>query len=89
MAEQGRQGFRALAVATRPVDAQPDYTRDDERDLTLAGFLLFADPPKPGIGAMIARLLGLGVDVKIITGDNELLTRKICSDIGLDRKSVV
>jgi Mg2+-importing ATPase len=67
------QGFRVLGVAERTVASQPVYDRDDERDLVFAGFLLFFDPPKSGVAETIAGLAGLGVELKIITGDNRLV----------------
>jgi len=83
VADRGREGFRALAVATRTVAGKEDYTRDDEADLTLQGFLLFADPPKPGIAAVITRLTGLGVAMKIITGDTREVAVHVAQAIGL------
>jgi Mg2+-importing ATPase len=64
------QGFRVLGVATRLVARQPRYQREDEHDLTFAGFLLFLDPPKPAAQQTITDLARLGVALKIITGDN-------------------
>jgi len=72
-AEWSGQGFRVLGVATRSLPQQPAYTRADEHDLTFAGFLLFFDPPKPGVQDTIAGLDELGVQLKIITGDNKLV----------------
>ena len=55
----------------------------DESDLTLIGFLAFLDPPKQTAAGAIRRLAEHGVAVKILTGDNELVTRKICAEVGL------
>jgi Mg2+-importing ATPase len=78
------QGFRVLGVATKPVSSQPVYSRDDERDMTFAGFLLFFDPPKPGVRETIADLAELGVRLKIITGDNKLVALHTAQAVGLE-----
>jgi Mg2+-importing ATPase len=83
------EGARVVAVASRlglDVDA---ITAADEQGLTLEGFITFADRPKADAGASIAQLQRLGVEVKIITGDNGLVAAKVCSDIGLDCAGVL
>jgi Mg2+-importing ATPase len=78
------QGYRVLGVAVKSVAAQAHpYTPADETGLTLAGFLLFLDPPKPGVQQAIQDLEKLGVSLKIITGDNRLVARHIGQVIGL------
>jgi len=77
------QGSRVVAVATRAADGHTELTPDDERDLRLAGFLAFLDPPKPDAADALARLDRLGVEVKVITGDNAVVADKVCHDIGL------
>ena len=80
----GAQGFRALGIATRLVDAS--YTTaaiTDESDLVFAGFAVFLDPPKATAGATIRALAEAGVSVKVLTGDNELVTRHIFTEIGV------
>jgi P-type Mg2+ transporter len=82
-------GVRVVAVATRSgVDARAP-TRADEHGLDLAGFLTFSDPPKADAAASIAKLNDLGIDVKIITGDNGAVAAKVCRDIGLDVRGVL
>jgi Mg2+-importing ATPase len=66
------------------VEPQPKYSRDDERDMTFLGFLLFFDPPKPGVQEVIADLDNLGVGLKIITGDNRLVARHTAEAVGLE-----
>jgi Mg2+-importing ATPase len=83
------QGSRVVAVATRSADGQTRLTRDDERDLTLAGFLTFVDRPKPDAADALGRLERLGVEVKVITGDNDLVAKKVCKDLGLDVRGVI
>ena len=78
-----RDGFRVLAVATRAVARQPAYTRDDEQALDLAGFLLFADPPKAEAAAAIAALRGLGVRLVVVSGDNVHVARHLAARVGL------
>lgn len=81
-------GFRVLAIASkhhsRPGDRQErTYSKHDEAGLTLNGYAAFLDPPKDSATAAIAALRKHGVVVKVITGDNELVARKICRDVGL------
>jgi len=77
------QGSRVVAVATRPADGQTKLTSADEQGLQLEGFLAFLDPPKPDARDAIAALGRLGVEVKVITGDNDVVAQKVCSEIGL------
>ncbi len=77
------QGYRVLGVAQRAVAKKSQYPREDEKDLTFLGFLLFFDPPKPGVTQTIQKLKDLGVDLKIITGDNQLVARHTGLAIGL------
>ncbi len=77
------EGARVVAVATRPAEGMTAIEAEDERGLTLVGFLTFADRPKADAGPSIAQLQRLGVEVKIITGDNGLVAAKVCSDIGV------
>ncbi|MFA6603446.1 MAG: magnesium-translocating P-type ATPase [Patescibacteria group bacterium] len=80
----GEDGFRVIAVASRSVGNDCEvYSKTDEQDLTLLGFAAFLDPPKAGVSMTIDDLCRLGVDIKILTGDNEILTTRICRDIGL------
>ena len=72
-----------LGVATRDVTPQPRYARSDETDLVFLGFLLFLDPPKPGATEAIADLARLGVQLKIITGDNRLVASHIAELVAL------
>jgi Mg2+-importing ATPase len=87
--EWSGQGFRVLGVATKPVPPQPAYTRADEHGLTFAGFLLFFDPPKPGVQETIADLAQLGVQLKIITGDNRLVAVHTAEVVGLEVTGVL
>jgi Mg2+-importing ATPase len=82
-------GLRVLAVAYRQVDGGEYFTASDERDLTLAGFLTFADPPLEGVAETIGALRDDGVRVKIVTGDNELVARHVCESVGIDCDRIV
>jgi Mg2+-importing ATPase len=83
-------GFRVLAVAYKDVDApQAAYGADAEAELTLIGYVAFLDPPKESTAAALAELREHGVEVKILTGDNDIITRKICRDVGLPVERVV
>ena len=77
------RGIRVLAVAARWMDVKAEYTRDDERDLAFMGFLTFLDRPKQGVADAIADLAGLGVSIKLITGDSELVARHVATLVGL------
>ena len=89
-------GFRVLAIATKDVeprgavvaDATP-YGKADEQDLILRGYVAFLDPPKDGAAAAIEALQRHGVAVKVVTGDNDLVARKICKEVGLSTEFVV
>ena len=84
-------GFRVLALATKELAARPavaggptPYGKSDEADLILQGYVAFLDPPKETCAVAIADLEGHGVTVKVITGDNELVAKKICGEVGLE-----
>ncbi len=83
------EGARVVAVASRPARGVDALTAADEQGLTLEGFLTFADRPKVDAGASIAQLEALGVEVKIITGDNGLVAAKVCSEIGVECAGVL
>jgi Mg2+-importing ATPase len=82
-------GYRVLGVAYRTVERQTGYTVGDEHNLTVAGFAAFLDPPREGVAETIAALRADGVEVKIVTGDNELVTERICAQVGLATDSIV
>lgn len=76
-------GFRVLALAYKDVEQRSAYSKDDECDLVLRGYVAFLDPPKGSAGPAIAALQSHGVTVKILTGDNDLVTKKVCHEVGL------
>lgn len=83
-------GYRVLALAIKTnLPKKEKFTIDDESELTLIGFVSFFDPAKKDIKAVLESLHEYGVEVKVITGDNELVTQKICRDIGMEVKGVL
>lgn len=84
----GERGFRVLAVAYRPVTAERDDWRQ-ERELVYVGFLTFADHLLEDAAASIEALRRDGVEIKILTGDNELVTRHVCAQVGLAEVEIV
>jgi len=85
----GADGFRVLAVAYRSGSRRVAYSRDDEMDLVLAGFLTFADPVLPDVADTLRELKQDGVTVKILTGDHDVVARHVCQRLGLITDGVV
>ncbi len=83
------EGFRVLAVAERRVDGPDSHGVSDEQEMTLVGFLTFADHLLEGAAQSVAELRRDGVQVKIITGDNELVTAHICREAGIEVGRIV
>jgi len=78
------EGLRVLLVAIKEFDDRAlTYSVDDEKDMILTGFIGFLDPAKPSAKTSIEALQKLGVNVKVLTGDNEIVTKKICRDVGI------
>jgi Mg2+-importing ATPase len=82
-------GFRVLAVATKTLGTQTTFTKSDESELCLTGYLAFLDPPKDTASKAIAALRQHGVAVKVLTGDNDLVTRKVCSEVGIHSDKIL
>jgi Mg2+-importing ATPase len=82
-ASLSNDGFRVLAVAKKELPGKQSCSKDDEHDLVLKGYVAFLDPPKNTAGRAIEALHKNGVAVKILTGDNDLISRKVCKDVGL------
>jgi Mg2+-importing ATPase len=87
--ELSTQGYRVLAVAYRSVTQAAQYHKTDEQSMVLLGFLTFADPPKPDVAQVLQALKTDGVQVKVLTGDNELVTRHVCEQVGLPSSRIV
>ena len=82
-------GFRVLAVATKKLGAQTTFTKADESELVLTGYLAFLDPPKDSAAKAITALRQNGITVKVLTGDNDLVTRKVCSEVGIHAEKIL
>lgn len=83
-------GLRVLLVAIKEYDERPlTYSIKDESDLVLTGFIGFLDPPKPSAIHAIEGLQKLGVSIKVLTGDNEIITKKICREVGIPINNII
>jgi Mg2+-importing ATPase len=82
-------GFRVLAVATKKVDKKAAYAKADEAELVLTGYLAFLDPPKETAATAITVLRQHGITVKVLTGDNDLVTRKVCTEVGISAQKIL
>jgi Mg2+-importing ATPase len=82
-------GYRILAIASRSVDAKTSYSVEDEADLTLLGLLIFTDPPKKDVHEALSKLNEMGIHVKILTGDNEVVAKTICDELKVPVKKIV
>jgi len=89
LAARSAEGLRLLAVATRQVGTTHGVSAADEDDLAFAGFVAFADPPKLTTPAALASLAEHGVALKIVTGDNEAVTRHLCGELGIAVEGVL
>jgi Mg2+-importing ATPase len=85
-----REGFRVLGIAYREFPREKtSFTNADESQLVLLGYIAFFDPPKDSAGKALDLLKEVGVKVKVLTGDNGLVTRKVCVDVGLPVARIV
>jgi Mg2+-importing ATPase len=88
--ELNREGLRTVAVAYRSIAKKRSvYTVPDEEDLVLIGYMGFLDPPKASAREALRRLAEDGIETKIITGDNEIVTERICKEVGLEHPTVM
>lgn len=88
--ELSEQGFRVLGISYRKLkEAKPLYKVSDEIDMVFLGFVAFIDPPKETAKQSLQFLKSTGIEMKIITGDNELVTRNVCQQLGFEVKGVV
>jgi P-type Mg2+ transporter len=89
-ADLNEEGLRVVAVAAKEgPPTQDTYSLADERELTLIGYVAFLDPPKDSTAPALKALAEHGVAVKVLTGDNELVTAKICREVGLAQQGVL
>jgi Mg2+-importing ATPase len=83
-------GFRVLAVAYREFpESKETFSVEDESDLILLGYIAFFDPPKDSAVVALQNLSRMGISVKILTGDNELVAKKVCRDVGIPSESLL
>lgn len=83
-------GFRVLSVAYKKVREEKSvYSSNDETDMVLLGFVAFMDPPKQTAKESLQLLTRNGIELKVLTGDNELVTRRVCEQLGFEVKGVV
>ncbi|SFV36079.1 magnesium-translocating P-type ATPase [Thermoflavifilum thermophilum] len=88
--ELNEDGLRVLLVAIREYEPRPlNYTVEDERDMVFTGFIGFLDPAKPSARPAIEALQKLGVQIKVLTGDNDVVARKICRDVGISTQHIL
>ncbi len=88
--ELNEQGLRVVAVAMKETPAtQQVYSQADEQGLTLLGYVAFLDPPKESTAQALQALAALGVEVKVFTGDNELVTARVCAQVGLRADAIL
>ena len=88
LADEFAHGCRVIAVASRPFTGDT-LTHADETGLTLVGFLVYSDPPKVDAADALNRLAGLGIAVKVVTGDNAEVARAVCVQLGLSVQGVL
>ncbi len=87
--ELNSQGYRLLAVAYTQVAVRPSYSIEDEKNLVLAGLLNFSDPPLPDVAQVLASLKQDGVEIKVISGDNDRVTGRVCTQVGIDPGAII
>lgn len=88
--KMNEDGMRVLLVAVKEFEPREiNYSVADENNLMIVGLIGFLDPAKPSAKEAIERLRKLGVNVKVLTGDNEIVTKKICKDIGIEVNNLI
>jgi Mg2+-importing ATPase len=87
--EFSKQGCRTLGVAYKDIGTRSSIHKDDEVDMTFLGFLVLFDPPKPNIIDVIGQLKHLGVSLKVITGDNQLVAAHVSQQMGLSETRII
>ena len=89
-ADLSSEGYRVLAIASKNMPmGKKLYSVSDECDLVFEGFLAFLDPPKESAHSSLAQLMERGIEIKILSGDNELVNAKIAKDVGMPIKGII
>ncbi|WP_020472639.1 magnesium-translocating P-type ATPase [Zavarzinella formosa] len=86
---QSEEGNRVLGLAIREMGQAVGIAREDEKGMTFLGFLVFFDPPKPGVAATITEMRRMGVALKMVTGDNRLVAAHVAKEVGLTHAEVL
>lgn len=91
IADYNREGNTIIGVAYRELPPKKRYTKEDEKDLIFIGFVLFKNHPKESVKPTLERLKKLNVSLKILTGDDPLVTQRLCHDVGIkvDEKDII
>ncbi|MEM5783215.1 MAG: magnesium-translocating P-type ATPase [Candidatus Aenigmatarchaeota archaeon] len=88
--ELSAQGYRVLSIAyKKDIEKKNTYSKEDENNLIFLGFIAFLDPPKESTKESIRKLQNSGIEIKILTGDNDLITKKICEDLNFKVKGII
>jgi Mg2+-importing ATPase len=87
--KQSEAGFRTLGIAFKTIASKDSFSMADESGMTFLGFITLYDPPKPNVNAIIAHLQELGVKLKIITGDNELVAKSLALQVGFQNPKIL
>jgi P-type Mg2+ transporter len=84
-----RRGLRVIALCSREIGIKKDYCLDDESNMVFLGFLTFLDPPKISAKESLRDLEKLGIHVKVLTGDNEIITEEVCRKVGIMSLNII
>lgn len=87
--QMSADGLRLLGVAYKPVGDRDDYGREDEKEMIFVGFVAFLDPPKQSAREALGMLHGSSIELKVITGDSEMVTKKVCRELGFSITGIV
>ncbi|HEY2410072.1 MAG TPA: magnesium-translocating P-type ATPase [Polyangiaceae bacterium] len=87
--ELGKQGYRVLGVAIKDLSGTQTFSKDDECELTLAGFIAFSDPPRDDVPQVLTELKDKGIVVKILSGDSELVAAHVCRAVGIPTEGLL
>jgi len=84
-----RDGYRVIAIGHKTIEKKVTYSSADEKGITFSGFLIFSDPVKKTVAETLKKLLSLGIESKILTGDNALVAEKSCKDAGIPTTTIL
>ncbi len=87
--EFSAKGYRTLGVAFKRVQGEGRISKDSETGMTFVGFLVLNDPPKPDMARTVSDLKALGVGIKVITGDNQLVAATVMHEVGIDEPAIL